>query len=162
MAEVKVTHPDLKSDDAKVPPKRELIPEGEYQAIIMQVAVGMTKADPPKQKISVEFQILFGVKTPEDETLRGRRVFQDYVLEHDPSNLEISALRRHDLRMLLDAAAIPFTDAGFNTDHLVNKPVKIMVRHRRGQPRSPEEPTPIFANVTKVDSAEEPDAEDLI
>lgn len=163
MAEVKVTHPDLGSDDAKIPPKREPVPVGDYNAIIMAALVGTTNFAPPLIKVSVEFQILYPWGNPEDEAMRGRRVFQDYVLEHDPTNEELSAQRRYELRMLLDATNTPVSKEGtFNTDHLLQKPVKITVRHRRGKPRGADEPTPIFANVSKVDSAVEATDDEIL
>jgi hypothetical protein len=163
VAEVKVTHPDLGSDDAKVPPKREPIPPGEYHAIIMAANVGTTNYQPPLIKVSVEFQVLYPSNNPEETAVRGRRVFQDFILEHDPANEELSAQRRYELRMLLDATNTPVSKEGtFNTDHLAQKAVKIVVRHRRGKPRGPDEPTPIFANVSKIDSATEASEDDML
>lgn len=163
MAEVKVTHKDLGSEESKVPPKREVLPEGEYMSVIMGANVGTTNFQPPLYKVAVEFQILHSTKEPENEAYKGRRVFQDYIVEHDPANEEMSAQRRYELRMLLDATNTPFTDDGFNTDHLVQKACRITIKHRRGKaPADPKEPTPIFMNVRKVDSPEDASEEDLI
>jgi hypothetical protein len=165
MPEVKVTHAGLKGDDAKVAPKRTPVPEGLYHAIIMSASLRTTKGSPPLQKVSVEFQILFGVdegSEAHDETQQGRRVYQDYILEADERWPDISDQRRYELRQLLDATEIPFTDDGFNTDHLINKSVKVTVRHRKGSEADSDGNLPIFTNVVKVDTAETVSADDLV
>jgi hypothetical protein len=110
--------------------------------------------------MSVEFQILHNDK--KEETEAGRRVFQDYILEKDPAKPDLNAQRRWELRMLLDAAGVPYTDEGFNTDHLLTKTVKITVRHRNGTQVDEDGKLPVFTNVVKVDTTEEIKDEDLV
>jgi hypothetical protein len=164
--EVKVTHRDLKSDDAKTAPKRTPVPPGIYHALIMSASLKMTKGSPPLQKLSVEFQLLFGVgeegSTEHDETHQGRRVYQDYILEDDERWPDISAQRRYELRQLLDATEIAFTDTGFNSDHLINKNVVITVRHRKSDQQDEDGNYRVFTNVVKVDTAEAVDSADLV
>ena len=140
MPQVKVTHEKLTSEDSKTAPVRVPIPPGNYHALIMAAQLRATRGTPPLQKVSVEFQLIYGIEedgTGHDETSQGRRVYQDYILEHDDRYADISAQRRYELRMLLDATDIAFTDEGFNTDHLHNKSVVITVRHRKAKEANP-------------------------
>lgn len=165
MAKVKVTHPKLTSDDAKEAPKREPVPPGKYHAIIMNVQEGSTKHATPLSKVSVEFQLLFGLGADgkqHDETHKGRRVYQDYILEHDPSMTDLSDQRRWELVMLLDGAGVEYDDSGFDTDHLKEKTVIITVRHREGTKTDDDGNKMIFSNVTKVDSAEAVGEDDIV
>lgn len=161
MPEIKTNHDKLTDPNAlQKPPKRPPVAAGVYVAIIMAAPLGVTKGSPPLNKISVEFQILHSEKN--DETEAGRRVFQDYILEKDPSKADLNAQRRWELRMLLDAAAVAYTDDGFNTDHLLTKVVKITVRHRNGTQVDEDGKLPVFSNVVKVDTTEEIRDEDLV
>lgn len=161
MPEVKVKHDKLTDPDAaNKPPKRDPVAPGVYVAIIMAAPMGVTKGAPPLSKMSVEFQILHNDKN--DALEQGRRVFQDYILEKDPATADLNAQRRWELRMLLDAAGVAYTDDGFNTDHLLTKTVKITVRHRNGKQVDEEGKLPVFTNVVKVDTAEEISDEDLV
>lgn len=165
MAKVKVTHPKLTSDDAKEAPKREPIPPGRYCAMIMKAAEGSTKHTTPLSKISVEFQILYGLGEDgqgHDETHLGRRVYQDYILEHDPTMEDLSEQRRWELVMLLDGAGVDYDDDGFDPDHLKEKTVIITVRHREGTKTDDDGNKRIFSNVTKVDSTEAVSADDIV
>lgn len=165
MPEVKVTHKGLTSDEAKEAPKRTPVPAGNYHAIIMGAALKMTKGAPPLQKVSVEFQLLYGIEengSGHDEGSQGRRVWQDYIVEDDDRYPDISETRRHELRQLLDATEIAFTDSGFNSDHLLNKSVVITIRHRKGDRADEDGNFPIFTNVVKVDTAEAVAADDLV
>lgn len=161
MPEVKINHDKLTDPGAATkPPKRDPVSPGVYVAIIMAAPLGVTKGAPPLNKMSVEFQILHNDKNETHEA--GRRVFQDYILEKDAAKSDLNAQRRWELRMLLDAAGAPYTDAGFNSDHLLTKTVKITVRHRNGTQRDEEGLLPVFTNVVKVDTAEEIKDEDLV
>jgi hypothetical protein len=164
MPEVKVTHSALTSDDARKAPKREPIPPGTYQAIIVSAPAGATRHTPPLAKVSVEFQILFAIAEDKshDETHQGRRVYQDYILEPEAAKPDMNEIRRYELRMLLDAAEVEYTDAGFNTDHLVNKNAIITVKHRKGRQADDDGNYPIFTNVVKVDTATPVDADALV
>jgi len=162
--EVNVTHESLTGADATTAPKREPVPPGIYKAIIMSCPLGTTRGTPPLQKISAEFQLVHKVEeNGKIETeVSGRRVYQDFILEKDPSYPSLDSQRRYELRMLLDATSTPFTDKGFNTDHVVNKAVVITVRHRTG--RTPDENgnLPVFSNVVKIDTAEAVNEDDLV
>ena len=165
MPEITVTHKNLTGDEAKTAPKRNPVPPGSYHAIIMSAALKLTKATPALQKVSVEFQILFGVDEKgegHDDTSQGRRVWQDYIVEDDERYPDISETRQHELRQLLDATEIAFTATGFNSDHLVNKNVVITVRHRKSDRQDDEGNYMVFTNVVKVDTAEKVSPEDLV
>jgi len=165
MAKVKVTHPNLTSEEAKEAPKREPIPPGRYHALIMNVTEGSTNHKTPLAKISVEYQILFGCGEDgqqHDETYMGRRVYQDYILEHDPSMQDLSDQRRWELVMLLDATGVDYGDDGFDTDEMKEKTVVITVRHREGSKVDEDGNKRIFSNVTKVDSATAPGDDEIV
>lgn len=164
MARVAVTHPKLTGEDAKQAPKREPIPPGKYNAIIMNVSAGSTKHQTPLSKVSVEFQIVHQVLDDgeTDDIHKSRRVYQDYILEDDPSMPDLSEQRRYELRCLLDACDVDFDDDGFDTDDLKEKPVIITVRHREGNQLDDDGNKRIFTNVVKVDSAEEITSEQLV
>lgn len=165
MPVVKVTHKALTSDDAKTAPKRTPVPPGVYHAVIMSAAHKLTRGSPPLQKVSVEFQILFGVEedgSGHDETSTSRRVWQDYICEDDERYPEISETRQHELRQLLDSAGCPFTDTEFNSDHLLNKNVMVTVRHKKGSEADADGNYPIYSNVVKVDSVEKVSEGDLV
>jgi hypothetical protein len=163
MPEVKVTHNKLTDPDAaNKPPRRPPIVEGDYIAVIMAAPLGVTKGTPPLNKVSVEFQILHTADERKDTSESGRRVFQDYVLEPDAAKPDLSAQRRWELRMLLDSAKVPYTDDGFNTDHLVTKTVKITVIHKKGDKVDDDGKPLMFTNIKKVDTAEEISDEDLV
>lgn len=161
---VRVTHQNFASDETKVAPKREPVPPGTYVAMIMAAPLGVTRGTPVLQKLSVEFQIMHSAENAADQAQQGRRVFQDYILEHDAANVDLSRQRAYELRMLLEGAGVPFDDEGFDPSQLVAKVVKITVRHRLGRP-DPQNPTaavPVFSNVTKVDTNETINEADLI
>lgn len=165
MAKVKVSHPNITSEEAKEAPKREPVPPGKYHVLIMNVNQGSTKHSTPLSKISVEFQILFGLGEDgqkHDEEHAGRRVYQDFILEHDPSMPDLSEQRRWELVMLLDACNVEYDDDGFDTDHLKEKAVIITVRHREGSKTDDDGNKRIFTNVVKVDSSEPVDEEDIV
>lgn len=165
MAKVKITHPSITNEDATQAPKREPVPEGKYAALIMSANLGATQGTPPLGKVVVEFQVLFGIteENAHDETYQGRRVYQDYILEHDPSMPDLSATRRYELRMLLDACDVKYDDEGFDTDELTTKNVIITVRHRKGRQLDPDtNKFPVFTNVVKVDTTEEVGADDIV
>lgn len=165
MAKVKVTHPNLKGDEAKKPPRRDPVPPGWYHAQIMNISEGATKGNNPLAKITAEFQILFGVDENgegQDTTSKGRRVYQDFILEADPSMQDISEQRRYELRMLLDACNVEFDEDGFDTDDLQEKVVVIKVTHRKGDKTDEDGNQMIFTNVRRIDSAEKIDDEDVV
>lgn len=168
MPEVRVKHQGVNSEDAKKPPpRREPVEPGCYHALIMKVGMGTTRYEPVLEKITVEYQILFRDED-HDETHAGRRVWQDYVVEPTPGDERMSQVRRYELRQLLDATDTPYTEdpetkqGVFNTDHLLNKTVKIWIRHRHGKTPDEHGKLPVFENVRKVDTAEEADDEDLV
>lgn len=164
MPEVKITHAGITSEDAKTAPKREPVPEGTYQAVIVSAPSGATNHKPPLAKVSVEFQLLYAVNEDgsQDDSHQGRRCYQDYILEPEPAKPDMNEIRRYELRMLLDAAEVEYTDEGFNTDHLVNKNVIITVKHRKGRQQDEDGNYPIYTNVVKVDSAVPVDADALV
>jgi hypothetical protein len=161
MPVVKTNHDKLTDPNAALkPPKRDPVAPGVYISLIMAAPMGVTKGAPPLNKMSVEFQILHTDKN--DPLEAGRRVFQDYILEKDPAKPDLTAQRRWELRMLLDACGVAYTDDGFNTDHLLTKTVKITVRHRNGTQVDEDGKLPVFTNVVKVDTTEEIKDEDLV
>lgn len=165
MAKVKVTHKGLTSEEAKEAPKREPVPPGQYHTLICNVSEGATRHSTPLSKISVEFQIIFmvGEDGQQDETHQGRRVYQDFILEHDEGMPDLSEQRRWELVMLLDACNAEYDDEGFDPDDLKEKKVLITVRHREGKEDDPVTGQKrIFTNVVKVDSTEPVEEGDLI
>jgi hypothetical protein len=158
----------LRGDDAKKIPRREPLPDGIYDAMVMNVAMGVTKQNPPKKKISVEFQVLCEAKS-KDEAGKGRRVWQDYIIQGSSDPFD-GQRDRALLVQFLDAAGIEYTDKSFNTDHLLSKIVRITVRNKKGtqpdnQGRPPTDPNwdgPIFTNVWHVDTAEEISSADIV
>lgn len=165
MPDVRITHESITNDEAKKPPKREPVPEGYYHAAIVQGKPGSTNHKPPLVKISVEFQLLFKTdengEEKEEAGVQGRRVYQDYILEPEDGKPDLNDVRRYELRQLLDAAAVPYTDQGFNTDHLAGKTVLILVKHRTGNQQDEDGNFPIFTNVRRVDSVGPVSADDL-
>jgi hypothetical protein len=161
---VKVKHAGITDSDAKKPPKREPVPEGDYAAIIMKAVPGGTRSNPPLSKVAVEFQILYEIKEDgsKDDTIKGRRVFQDFILEPDESMPDLSERRRYELVMLLDATGVEYDDEGFDSDHLGNKTTVITVKHRQGNKPDDEGNLPTFTNVTKIDALSEGDDDDLL
>lgn len=170
MARVTIKHEGIKDDDATVPPKRDPVPEGNYNALIVAAHQSATSSSPPLAKVAVQFQIVSRLADegqeappPDAEKDAGRRVFQDYIIEPDPTMPQMNDQRKYELRCLLDAAKVDFDDTGFDTDDLLNKPVKIKVRHRRGTKVDPDtNELPIFTNVRKVESLEEISSDDLV
>jgi len=161
MPQVKVTHDALTGEDAKQAPRREPVPPGDYVAVIANAPLGVTKGQPPLQKISIEYHILYACTEPKDTTHEGRHVYQDYILEKDPRTPDLTQQRRRELRMLLEATGISFSDDGFNTDHLVTKVVKISIKHRKGKQPDEDGNLPTFTNVVRVDTAETVDTSDF-
>lgn len=162
MPEVRVTHDAMTDEGAAAkPPRREPVPAGTYIALIVAAPLGITRGTPPLQKLAVEFQILHETET-NDEAQAGRRVYQDFILEKDPSKPDLNLQRRWELRMLLDATAVSYTDAGFNSDHLVTRAVKITVFNRNGTKVDEDGHVPVFTNVKRIDSAEEVSPDDLV
>lgn len=164
MAKVTIKHDGINDPDAKIPPKRTPVPAGQYAAIIASVKSGATKKH--LAKITVEYQLLYGITEadPHSEIHKGRRVWQDYVLEPDDDYPDISQRRRFELRQLLDECDVTIDDDGsFDTDHLDQKPVVITVRHRPGSEKDPDTgEVPVFTNVVRVESSEQVAEDDLI
>lgn len=164
MPEVKVTHQSITDDEAKKPPKRDPVPQGYYHATIVEAKQRSTNHKPPLAKISVEFQILFQTDEngeDKDGAHQGRRVYQDYILEPEDGKPDMNDIRRYELRQFLDATGIPYTDDGFNTDHLAGKTVLILVKHRTGKQADEDGNFPTFTNVRRVDSVGPVSADDL-
>lgn len=164
MAKVTIKHEGINDPDAKVAPKRTPVPPGQYAALIVRVATGATKKH--LAKITVEYQLLYGITEadPHDLAHKGRRVFQDYVLEPDDSYPDISQQRRYELRMLLDACDAEIdADGAFDTDDLDQQSVIITVRHRPGSTPDPDtNEVPIFTNVVRVESAEQVPEDEIV
>lgn len=164
MPVVKIKHQNIKGDDATKPPKRDPVPEGDYAAIIMKAPLKATNHKPPLAKVVVEFQLIYAINEDgtKDETIKGRRVFQDFILEPAETMPDMSATWLYELRMLLDATNVEFTDEGFDSDHLVSKSVRITVKNRPGDPDDDGFPR-VFSNVKKIDSLEgSADDDDLV
>jgi hypothetical protein len=166
MPEVKVTHDSLKDPTAKEPPPRDPVAPGNYVALITSAVQGVTKGTPILTKVTVQYQLMHMELEDGalDDTYQGRVVYQDYILEKDPkSNPEMNQRRRYELVQLLEATNTPYTDDGFNTDHLANKTVRVLIRHRPGKQIDPvTNMIPVFANVVKVDTTEAAAAGDLV
>jgi len=150
MPVVKVQH---NLNDASKPPPRQPIPPGIYDSLIVNSTVGVTNKT-SLSKFTIEYRLL---KTIEgDETMSGRRVFQDYVLQPgtDP---DMNVRERYRIRQLIDATGVAFAiDAAgsfeVNTDHMHNKSVRITVSQRPGKQPGPDGSVPIFNNVDRVDT----------
>jgi hypothetical protein len=154
--EIKTSLGSLKDPDAAKLPLRQVVPEGKYDSVIMKVDHGVTKTIPPLTKISVEFQIIKHADGADGaDACKGRRVWQDFVLENAPdADPFMVQLRRRSLVQLLEAASCAYTEEGFNTDHLLGRTVKITVIHRKGSQPGADGSVPTFANVREIDMAE--------
>lgn len=159
MPEVKTKH---NVRDATTPPKRVPIAPGTYASIIQKVEIGVTQTTPVLDKITCEYRILKNLDNG-DETTAGRRVYQDYILEPNPTNAEMNAREAFRIRQLLDATSVAYTeqDGGgfaFNTDHIAGKSVKIAVRQRPGKAKKNADGTDavaeIYNRVERVDMLE--------
>lgn len=171
MAKVKVGHTNVTGDEAKKPPKRDPVDAGWYNALIVAATLATTTKSPILTKVAVQFQILSRLPDDGEDKLpdgvnsekdAGRRVFQDYILEPDPTMPQMNEQRRYELRCLLDAAEAKFDDDGFDTDDLIDKPVKIKVTNRAGNKVGEDGEVPIFSNVRKVESLATVEADDLV
>lgn len=163
MARVAVSHEGMKDPGAAVAPKREPVPEGTYMALITKTVMGSTNKAPILSKMSVEFQILHGFRSAEkDETHSGRRVYQDYILDPDPRYEDLSKTRRAELVQLLEATSAPFDAAGFDDDDILNKTVKIVVKHRKSREPDSDGNHRVFTQIDKIDSAEEVNQDDIV
>lgn len=157
MPEIKVKH-NVK--DAQKP-LRTLVEEAEYEALIANVSEGTTNQSPPRLKITIEYQILKRIADG-NETFKGRRIYQDYVIE--PAGDDNDAREAWRLKQVLEATKCKYDvvedTTVFNTDHLVGKPVKIEVTKRNGKlkpedlakPVEQRPAVPQFNNVNRVDS----------
>ncbi len=161
-----------------VEPVREAIPAGWYHSLIIGVKMGVTrsaKINPPLTTISIEYQIVkkdaASLAPGEvDTTYGGKSVYQDYILEEITNNAQWTAGEAFRVQQLLLATKIPHElseggQATFNTDHLVNKGVKIFVSSRPGTAKpgaDPKAPIPTFNNVERVDTIEQIDDKDLV
>jgi hypothetical protein len=151
MPAIKVQHDLSKADK---PPARQPIPPAIYDALIVNSALGLTKQT-GLSKFTIEYRLL---KTAEgDETMSGRRVFQDYVYQAGADS-ETNGREAFRIRQLFDATGIAYTvDAdgsfGCNTDHMHNKPVRITVTQRSGKQPDAHGVIPVFNNVDRVDIA---------
>lgn len=171
MAKVTVRHPGMGSREAGTPPKRDPVPEGKYAALIMAASVDTAnRFVPPVQKIRVEFQLLHRILDDGkvDETGSGRRVFQDFLLAPANDYPDLDQLRRFELVQLLDACHIPRdADGAFEieTNDMLQKTVFVHVKNRNGKEKDRDPDTgqlPVFSNVTRIESAEVVEAEELI
>lgn len=162
MPEVKIGYAKITDPEAaKKPPKKPPVAIGTYKAVIASAPLGVTKGT-PLQKLAVEFQIVCSAENG-DMTETGRRVYQDYVLEPDPAKPDWDDQRRFELRSLLDASGIKYSEGAFNNDHLVGCTVLISVIHRLGKEVDPDTQTfPKFANISKVDTAETINPDELV
>lgn len=174
MAKVTVGHPGMDSDDANVRPRRDPPTEGKYAAFIANVTVDQTAwTAPPVPKIRVEFQLKYRfnsednpVETDIDKTESGRRVWQDFILAPIEKLPDLSLTHRYELRQLLDACDVERDpDGSFDTDHLLQKPVYIVVKHRPGKEKDRDPETgelPKFTNVTRIESSTPVAADDIL
>lgn len=157
MPEIRVKH-NVK--DAQKP-ARTIVPPSIYEALIANITDGMTTQSPPRQKITIEYQIIKRVEDGNEE-FKGRRVYQDYIIE--PAGNEGDAREAWRLKQVLDAAGAEYRMEGevtiFNTDHLIGKYVKIEVKKRVGKltpeqmamPVEQRPAAPEFNRVDRVDS----------
>lgn len=165
MPKVQVTHKKLTDPNAKKAPRRDPVPVGRYHSIIMNVSQGTTKHDEPLLKITCEFQLVALIKEEgelEEKGIQGRRVYQDFIIQHSDDMPDMSERWRYELVSLLDATDVEYDDEGFDTDDLMQKPVIITVRHREGDKVDDNGEPIIFTNVKKVESPEEVDEDELI
>jgi len=158
MPEIRVKH---NVAGATQPPARPAIPPAIYEALIANVTDGMTTMSPPRMKITIEYQL---VKRAEDgnEEFKGRRVYQDYIIE--PGGNDMDAREAWRLKQVLDAVKCVYRmedeQTIFNTDHLIGKYVKIDVRKRIGKLKPEEMALPVekrpappeFNRIDRVDS----------
>jgi hypothetical protein len=164
MPHVAITHRNMTSAEAAAAPVRRAVEPGNYEAAIVAVSLGTTRGASRLMKMTVSYQILRRVDADEKTAYseQGRRVFQDYILQEDASQPDISELRRWDLRQLLDATGVPFNDDGFNTDDFITEPFKrvvITIKHRYGKEPDESGERPVYTNVSKVDANLDLDSE---
>jgi len=152
-----------------VAPQRESIPPGWYHALIVAAKGGMTRSTKvgpkPLLTLEIEYQIVktdaASVITGEDDKkYAGRRVWQAYILEEITTNPSWSQGESFRIQQLIAATHIEHAFAvdgsvSFNSDHLVNKGVKININQKLGTPKQPNDPVPVFNNIERVDSIEQ-------
>jgi hypothetical protein len=160
MPEIKIQH-NLNSADK--PPARVAIPPGTYDALIVQVTVGLTRQTPSLGKFTLEYRILKDADGKTEQA--GRRVYQDYVYEQS-GNPEQDGREAYRIRQLLDASGVTYQESGgafaFNSDHLQNKSVKIAVSQKPGTKPGPDGTLPVYNRVDRVDTAEALREEDVV
>jgi len=161
MASVRVTHHGLTSDEATKPPLRNPVEPGEYKVKIVRAEASITRSSPPLTKVTVEFSIIHGIGEDGEAVDKeaGRRLFQDYILDPDPNYPGLDEVRVYELRQMLDATHIEYTDEGFDTDHLNGLLVNVKVKHRKGKTPDEDGRIPVFANVYHVDECADQSAD---
>lgn len=99
-------------DMSNVPDQFELLPEAEYEVVLMNYTDQKTKDN--SDLINVEFEITEG-------DFRGRKLWDNFVIKEN-------ALWR--LKMFLKALDLPHKgQINFDSDDWINKPLKVKVYH---------------------------------
>ena len=164
MPEVRVNLGNMKDPEAKKVPERAPVKSGVYDALVMECKLRPTNDTPPLDSLNVEFQLIHGIDQEtkaKDKTFAGRRVWQTFVLGAPPSSDQWTRdTRRASLVQFLDAAKVVYDESGFNSDHFLNKTVRITVQQKTVSKRG--EPDKIYTNVVFIDTADDVKEEDLV
>ena len=165
MPEVRVNLGNMKDPEAKKVPERAPVKSGVYDALVMEVKPRPTNDTPPLDSLNVEFQLIHGIdpenKDDKDKTFAGRRVWQTFVLGAPASADQWTKdIRRAQLVQFLDAAGVVYTESGFNSDHFLNKTVRITIQQKTVSKKG--EVDKIYTNVVYIDTAAEVDEKDLV
>jgi hypothetical protein len=157
MPEIRVKH----NVAAATQPVRQVVTPAIYEALIANVVQGVATTKPPREKITIEFQIVNRFED-KDEAFKGRRVYQDFLIE--PGGDDKDAREAWRLKQALAATGTVYRQEGeitiFNTDHLLGKSVKIEVKIREGKLSEADMAKPVeqrpdpqkFNRVDRIDS----------
>jgi hypothetical protein len=115
--------PDEPDKPVRLPP-----PDGTYLAKIVGLRHGFTREETPRPKLTLEWLLFKNEQN--DETQKGRRVWQDYVtVSKGPDDWAEGHIRR--LKDLLRLYDIKWTSEGFEADELLEKRAWITIRTKK-------------------------------
>lgn len=131
--------PDEPDKPVRLPP-----PDGTYLAKIVGIRHGFTREEMPHPKLTIEWMLLKNEKN--DETQKGRRVWQDYVTQsRGPDDWAESKLRR--FRDVLRLLGVEVSSEGFDVDGLLEKRAWITIQTRK---KKDGERTRSFTDIVKT------------
>lgn len=112
-------------------PVREPVPEAEYLVRVVSAQEGKTREQKPRLMLRVEFVVLHDKDL--DDTYKGRRIWQNYILEAREGD-DSGDVSRKLLTQLLDAVKASYTEKTFDSEDLLHNKCWVRVRHRKGKP----------------------------